>query len=265
MADAADIQRATVDLQCRQLDSPQQRASSCFRLDDSATANFSLNEHVALACQFTNGHCVVGVNADNNRISAVAHRASGGTGLAFYGYAQGAAGRGFRDSTFAQFSGNAPSYMEGMGDPGVTAPARNGIQHLDMDNSTPVPTAGPGSVWFGDFKQTYTPVRTCGGMAMAGPMSNLIYVRTATEVSVYFDVSVPKACGGPALSLPTKANANSPSASMALERSGTRNIYGVLIAPGAAALQFPSIAGGPTVSLSRGWVLTGQVRYLTAF
>lgn len=269
VADAADVQRTRINLFCRQIDGTPARAADCFRLDGSANANFSGNEQARFTCVTYNGNCISGVNADNNSISVGNYRAPGGAGQTVYAYAVSSSTSGFRNNFFYHFSGNGPSYTQGTNDAGVTAGVHNEIAFFDLDNGTPVPTAGTGSAWNGEFQQTYSPVITCGSGTLGAYSGTPRFVRRASkQVALFYEVvisNVGSCTGSVNISLPAPVDAGAPSVGSAVERAATGNSYFLLATPGSTSMRLFIPPAGQAVNPQTGWVISTQISYLSSY
>lgn len=264
VSDNADIQSARIFLTCRQIDGTAQGAADCYRLDGGSNANFSMNEEVTLKCQFLNGNCITGMNADNNRINLNAYRAGSGTGRAVYGYAANSStgSVGFDNNFFSHFSSNAPSYLQGLTDTGATGIVKNEIAFLDTANSTPVPTVGKGSAWFGDFLQTYTPtVRCSSGSSTSGAVVGATYINRPKKLSVFVSLAgLPAACPGAAfVGLPYTSSSVWTGTGMLMDRANAVPMSAV-VSPGATEVQIAPISGG---SIPTSAIIQGNVDYLS--
>jgi hypothetical protein len=268
VADAADVQRTRVNLFCRQIDGTAAQTADCFRLDGSANANFSVNEQVRFACATYNGNCLTGVNADNNSISVVNFRVSGGNGQTVYAYGVSSSTSGFRNNFFYHFSGNAPSYVQGTADTGVTGGVKNEISFFDTDNSTPVPMSGIGSAWYGEFQQTYSPTVTCGSGSLTSYSGTPKFIRRAgKQITLSYELvigNVGSCTGSVNISLPAPVDGVVPSTGSAVERAATGNSYLLLAAPGLTSMRFIPPAG-QSVNLQTGWVISTSINYLSAY
>lgn len=262
VADAADIQGASINLTCRQLDGTAAQNASCYKLDGSTNSNFSYNDDVKLRCQIYNGNCLQGVNADNNRIMLSSYRAAGGTGYTAYIYGGTA---GFRNNYFLHFGGNAPTYAQGTND-GVT-PVSNEIAFFDNDNGTPVPLAGTGSQWHGEFRQTYTPTVTCtSGTLSSYTNTGAQFVRRkANQIWLTFETflsDVGTCTGDIQISLPSTAS-SSVATGVGTERAATGRSLMITILPGENVMRLTNIPAGTPVNPASGWVVSSTISYLT--
>lgn len=175
LSEATNIQKASIHLNVRQLDSGAPRECDCVWFEGSSNSNVCFNNDVDLDLQHYNGEGLVGFSADNNLITMRCYR-PGGTGLPIL--AKGPTASipvGFDGNTFLRYSTNVSGYAEGTGDAGVTSGILNFIFGLDNLNGTSLPTAGTNSIW---------PSITLGGLMRAMCATGLVISdNTSTAVS----------------------------------------------------------------------------------
>jgi hypothetical protein len=151
LGEAADIQRFWVEATVRQIGAGTPRTVPCARFDSSINANFSINQHVEISCQYYNQTAYVINSADNNQFYLRANRAGGGTGDTLLCGGPNPAKPsalvvGCDGNTFQYLSGTGAVVFEGTDTSGVTSGTRNEIAWLDSGNGTPYPTIGTDSI-----------------------------------------------------------------------------------------------------------------------
>lgn len=193
LGEACDIQDAYIDIFVRQLGAGAPLAADGVVFSGSTNANVSFNQNVSIRGQICNGSMMNIVNADNNFITANAFIPGGGTcpsgrNITCRGGTATQPG-GCRHNIFKLFGG--ASYAEGTGDPGVTTAVTNLVSYLDTGNGTPDPTAGTGSRWIVQYRNSGA-TRGSGivqtGLALGSAETNAANARDAlTTESLIID------------------------------------------------------------------------------
>lgn len=151
LGEACDVQYSRLIFRARQIATAGEKASNILRLSGSSNANVSGNRGphhgIFVYAQHWDGHCLVGVSADNNDIAVNGFRV-GGAGKLIDGKGKTAAlAIGFDNNRIVFVSGQGAITQEGTDTAGVTAASVNVISARDASNGTPAPTAGTGSRW----------------------------------------------------------------------------------------------------------------------
>ena len=155
LGEACDVQVSRMSFRARAIDTAADQAAHILTLSGSSNANCSLNRNplygIDVYAEHKNGNILNGQNCDNNDISIVGVRVSGGTGYtALFNGTTASQTQGGSSNRLVYVAGGGPIYNQGVGDTNSHGTVTAGIwneAYYDDGNGTPLPTAGTGSKW----------------------------------------------------------------------------------------------------------------------
>lgn len=189
IGDAADVQRAKINLRVVQSSDtgPNAGSCNCIRFDGSSNANFSFNTDINLYVRHQDGDGIVFAHSDNNYINTLTCQKVGGVGRAFVSKAFNTGNA--RQNVINLYSANSVAYVEGT--EAGTYPSNIRINIIDVDNSAPMPTFGPGaSVVVLNAGNQYVPTVSAASGTITSATAEARWFSSERLVTVCANVSI---------------------------------------------------------------------------